>query len=307
MDSIEGRVSHTKSGEQVILYAHSGAWWLQPLANQPYTKIESDSTWKNLTHLGSEYAALLVEPGYRPAAKLVTLPSEGNGVLAVAVMKGRNGTVITETGINFSGYDWTVQTGVSDHGGQPYEYDSANAWTDEKGYLHLRMEYRNGRWSCAEVSLNRSLGYGTYKFVVEDSAHLRPSAVLGMFTWDDERSTNLRNEFDIELSRWGDPNSKNAQYVVQPFYVSENLTRFQVPAGVLTYMFHWEPGKVSFKTIDNSEKVISEHIFDSGTPASTNEKVHIDLYDFHHSEASSNQPDEAIIKKFEFTPEQKSD
>ena len=307
MDSIEGRVSHAKSGEQVVLYAHSGAWWLQPLANQPYTKIESDSTWKNLTHLGSEYAALLVEPGYRPAPKLVTLPPEGNGVLAVAVMKGKTGTAITATALDFSGYDWTVQTGVSDHGGQPYAYDTANAWTDENGYLHLRMEYRNGRWSCAEVSLNRSLGYGTYKFVVEDSAHFRPSAVLGMFTWDDERSTNLRNELDIELSRWGDPNGKNAQYVVQPFYVAENLTRFHVPSGVLTYMLQWEPGKVFFKTTDNSGKVISEHVFNSGTPAPANEKVHIDLYDFHHSEGSSNQPDEAIIKNFEFTPKKKSD
>ena len=146
MESIEGRVSNAKADQQVILYARSGAWWLQPLTNQPYTKIQPDSTWKNRTHLGSEYAALLVEPGYRPASKLVTLPSEGNGVLATAVTKGRTGTsAVAMPPIHFSGYDWIVQTGVSDHGGEPYEYDSANAWTDEQGYLHLRMEYRNGR------------------------------------------------------------------------------------------------------------------------------------------------------------------
>jgi hypothetical protein len=72
-------------------------------------------------------------------------------------------------------------------------------------------------------------------------------------------------------------------------------------------MLQWEPGKVFFKTTDNSGRVISEHVFNSGTPAPANERVHIDLYDFHHSEGSSNQPDEAIIKKFEFTPEKKSD
>jgi hypothetical protein len=306
MDSIEGRVSNVKPGEQVVLYARSGAWWLQPLTDQPYTKIKADLTWKNLTHLGSEYAALLVEPEYHPASKLVTLPSEGNGVLAVAVMKGKGGTAVETPTIHFSGYDWSVQTGVSDHGGQPYAYDSANAWTDEKGYLHLRMEYRNGRWSCAEISLNQSLGYGTYKFVVEDTAHLRPSAVIGMFTWDDARSTNFRNEMDIELSRWGNPESENAQYVVQPFYAPENLARFNVPGGVLTHEFRWEPGKVSFKTTSDSspdrQKLISEHVFASGTPTPANEKVHIDLYDFHHSEGSSNQPNEAVIESFEFLP-----
>jgi len=30
--------------------------------------------------------------------------------------------------------------------------------------------------------------------------------------------------------------------------------------------------------------------------------VHIDRYDFHHSQASSQQPVEAVIERFEFTP-----
>ena len=58
------------------------------------------------------------------------------------------------------------------------------SWTDQKGYLHLRMETHDGQWTCAEVNLTRSLGYGTYRFVVQDSAHLEPSAVLGMFAFD---------------------------------------------------------------------------------------------------------------------------
>jgi hypothetical protein len=310
MEPITGSVTNAKPGDQVILYARSGVWWLQPLTDQPYTKIQTDSTWKNLTHLGSEYAALLVEPDYKPATKALTLPSEGNGVLAVAVMKGNAAVATTSPTIQFSGYDWAVQTGMSDHGGQPYAYDSANAWTDEKGYLHLRMDYRNGRWACAEVSLQRSLGYGTYKFVVHDSAHLRPSAVLGMFTWDDGRSTNFRNELDIELSRWGKPENQNAQFVVQPFYAPDNLARFSVPAGVMTYVIRWEPGKASFSEFSGEasgqEKPMYQHIFQSGVPAQANEKVHIDLYDSHHSEALSGQPEEAIIEGFSFVSAPKS-
>ena len=307
MDAIEGRASNTRPGEQVVLYARSGVWWVQPLANQPFTKVQSDSTWSSLTHLGTEYAALLVEPGYSPASKLVSLPPEGNGVAAVAIAKGKEGAPVATAGIHFSGYDWTARGTVSDHGGEPNNYSPANAWTDEKGYLHLRMGPHDGQWSCAEVSLNRSLGYGTYKFVIDDSARLKPSAVLGMFTWDDLHSTNFRNEMDIELSRWGDPNGKNAQYVVQPFFSAENLDRFVAPAGVVTYVIRWEPGRASFKAIKGSSdapgtKPISEHAFTAGIPTPANETVHMDLYDFHHSESSSQQPAEAVIQSFEFTP-----
>jgi hypothetical protein len=310
METISGTVGNAKTGDQVILYARSGVWWLQPLTDQPYTKIQADSTWKNLTHLGSEYAALLVEPDYKPASKAITLPTEGNGVLAVAVMKGGVTAADAAPGIQFSGYDWTVQTGMSDHGGQPYAYDSANAWTDIKGNLHLRMDYRNGRWACSEVSLQKSLGYGTYKFVVQDVTHLRPSAVLGMFTWDDAHSTNFRNELDIELSRWGKPENQNAQFVVQPFYGPDNLTRFSTPAGVMTYILQWEPGKTSFSAYGgeatSDTKPIYEHVFISGVPTPSAEKVHVDLYDFHHSEALSGQPEEAVIQSFSFVPLPKS-
>src|ERR1022692_151880 len=57
MDYIEGRASGAGPGEQIILYARSGVWWIQPFKAQPFTNILPDSSWKNSTHLGSEYAA----------------------------------------------------------------------------------------------------------------------------------------------------------------------------------------------------------------------------------------------------------
>ena len=48
-------------GHQVVLYAKSGVWWVQPLTVDPFTTIEANSTWENRIHLGTEYAALLVE------------------------------------------------------------------------------------------------------------------------------------------------------------------------------------------------------------------------------------------------------
>jgi hypothetical protein len=306
MAEIAGRVHDATPGQQVILYAHSGVWWIQPLANQPFTRIQPDSTWKNTTHLGSEYAALLTNPGYQPTTKLVTLPSIGEGVAAIAVAQGRSAKTSEVPVIRFSGYDWAVRTAVSDHGGEPNSYDSANAWTDEHGYLHLRMDKRNGQWSCAEVSLTRSLGYGTYKFVIEDTKPMHPSSVLGFFTWDNSRSEGFHNEFDIELSQWDDPKAKNAQYAVQPFYVSENLARFNAPSGIVTHSFVWEPGKLSFQSfqgeVSSSGGQISGHRFVSGVPAPAEETMHIDLYEFHHAEHSSSPPVEVVIRSFNFTP-----
>jgi hypothetical protein len=307
LDYIEGRVSDAKPDQQIVLYARSGIWWIQPFANRPFTKIQADSTWKNSTHLGTEYAALLVEPGYHPESKIATLPKEGNGVVAVVTVTGKAAAPIVSKVIHFSGYDWMVRSAGSDRGGEPNAYDPANAWVDQKGYLHLQMKERDGRWSCANVRLTRSLGYGTYRFVVQDSAHLEPSAVLGIFTLDEGKPDEIRSELDIELSRWGNLSSKNAQYVVQPYYVPENISRFMAPVGVLTHTLRWEPGVASFKTVRGPVvgagfEGIGEHVFTSGIPTPAAETVHIELYEFHHSKNSSQHPAEVVIEKFEYLP-----
>jgi PAS domain S-box-containing protein len=88
-ETIEGRVIRARPGERIVLYAHWGAWWVQPRVDQPFTTIEADSTWRNSSHLGTQYAALLVDPSYQPPASIDTLPTTGLGVVALAVVKGR--------------------------------------------------------------------------------------------------------------------------------------------------------------------------------------------------------------------------
>jgi len=183
-DIIEGRVAGARPGQQIVLYSRSGAWWLQPLVSQPFTKIQPSSKWSNATHLGTEYAALLVEPGFRPPATTNVLPTAGGAVSAVAVAKGASSP--PSVSLNFSGYEWRVRDAPSSRGGFNI-YDPANAWTDTSGALHLRIARASDKWTCAEVSLTRSLGYGTYSFVVRDISHLEPAAVFTMFTWDSGR------------------------------------------------------------------------------------------------------------------------
>lgn len=307
MAFIEGRVANSRPGEKVVLYARSGVWWIQPFANQIFTQIQPDSTWKNSTHLGTEYAAILVDSSYQPPSKLATLPDVGGEVIAVTTAEGKPAVPIVSKTIHFSGYDWMVRASDSDRGGQPNAYDPSNVWTDSKGYLHMRMEEHGGVWSCAEVSLTRSLGYGSYIFVVHDSGQLAPSAVFGLYTFDESRTDNVRSELDVELSRWGNPDGQNAQFVVQPFYVPENIYRFRVPSGLLTQVFRWEPGRASFKTmrgagIGRDAPVVSEHVFTSGIPTPANESAHMVLYDYHHSKTSLQQPAEVVIEKFEYLP-----
>ena len=304
MDTIAGRVIGARPDQQIILYAKNDIWWIQPLWSRPFTPVEKDGSWKSFTHLGTDYAVLLVDPGFHPEARIAALPVEGHGVAAVLAVKGAATSPLPLKVIHFSGYDWTVRAGATDRGGELNAYDSQNTWVDSRGYLHLRMGERDGQWSCAEISLNRSLGYGTYKFSVQDSTLLDPSGVLGLFIVDERRAGETRIELDVELSQWGQPGSKNAQYVVQPYYIPQNISRFTVPAGTLTHILHWEPGTASFRTVQGltGSKSISEHAFTSGVPAAASETVHIDLYDFYHSKSKSQRPTEVVIEKFEFLP-----
>lgn len=301
MDFIAGKVSGNVPGQRIVIYARSVVWWIQPLSLHYFTRIQSDGTWKNTTHLGTEYAALLVNPGYRPSARLANIPPVGGGIAAVTILKGRQGNPVISKTIRFSGYDWQVRAAGSDRGGAPRFYSPSNAWVDAQGHLHLRMELRDGQWYCSEVNMTRSLGYGTYRFTVEDVTHLGPSAVVGMFTYDEASLDNSRHELDVELSRWGDPSHNNAQYVVQPFFVPENVYRFGVPAGRLTYVIRWEPGSASFTTLRGG-RIISEHAFTAGIPEAEGQTTHIDLYDFHYSRNLKHQPGEVVIDKFEYLP-----
>ncbi|HKY06440.1 MAG TPA: hypothetical protein VJQ56_16200, partial [Blastocatellia bacterium] len=113
LDIIQGRAIGARPGQQIVLYARTGTWWIQPMSSPPFTKIQPDSTWINSTHLGSEYAALLVEPWYRPEPAMNELPTPGGDVIAVAMTLGSPpGSAVSPT-LHFSGYEWRVRNAPS--------------------------------------------------------------------------------------------------------------------------------------------------------------------------------------------------
>jgi hypothetical protein len=309
LDTITGRVTGARTGQQIVIYAHSGAWWVQPKVERPFTSIRTDSTWSTETHLGYEYAALLVDPGYRPAPTMDALPSKGGPVALTAIIKGVGPTILAPTKpLKFSGYDWNVRTIASDRGGSNHPYSGDNAWTDSVGALHLRISKTSDDWSCAEVVLNRSLGYGTYVLVVRDISHLEPAAVLSMTTFDEWGGEQYYREMDVEVSRWGDPSSKNnAQYVVEPYYRPGNVYQFVAPLGTLTYSMRWEAGHAGFRTVRGNSpgpgaSAISKHDFTSGIASPGQERLHLFFYVLASDKNPLQHDNEVVLEKFEYLP-----
>lgn len=304
LDIIQGRVEGAKPGQQIVLYVKRNNWWIQPLANAPFTKIQPDSTWINSIHVGQEYAAVLVDQGYSPQAEIDDLPKPGNMVSAVSTSKDFPSAVVVSPTLTFGGYEWRIRNVPSSRGDRANPYNPANAWTDQDGALHLRVSQEGGKWSCAEVTLTRSFGYGNYSFRVRDTSNLGPNIVFSMFTYDYAGAEQNNREMGIEIGQSNDPSIKNSQYVIQPFFVASNVARFTAPTGPAVHSFHWEPGKISFKTVNAAAEVkpFAEHEFSSGVPVPGSETVRMALYIFGPPEIPNLKGTEVIIEKFEYLP-----
>ena len=309
VDTISGRVRNTRPDQQIVIYAHSGAWWLQRNPDHPLIPIQADSTWSTETHLGFEYAALLVEPDYHPLAILDLVPTQGGSVALVTIVKGVGTSQFAPTGsLKFSGYDWSVRTIPNNKGGMDNLFDPENAWTDTTGALHMQIKKKSDRWSCAEIYLTRSLGYGTYSITVRDTSNIDPAAVFTIYTFEDSAGEQHYREMDIELSRWGDSaNKNNAQYVVQPFYIPGNVIAFAAPSGTLTYVLRWESGYATFKTFRGRSagagaQLVSEHEFTSGIPDPGKAKPRLIFYIVASDKNPMQKPSEVVVEKFEYLP-----
>jgi hypothetical protein len=309
-DKVDGRVTGARTGQRIVLYAKTdGRWGICRQSGEAFANMESGGRWKASVHLGLQYAALLVDPTYNPPEQIESLPTVGNGVVALAVANGEGPAPVLPSPkiLSFSGYEWTTSAGPIFHAGSRNFFDPANVRTDESGALHLRISGSPGKWASAEVKLTRSLGYGTYRFQLRDVSHLEPSALLTLVTWDGIGTESARRELDIELGRWGHLENTNVDYVVQPYYVPANFVAFRAPAGIYTHSFRWQPGKVTFSTVAGSGtsgagRVISQHVFTSGVPSPGGESLRIALYVFHQGPIPLQKENEIIIDKFEYLP-----
>jgi hypothetical protein len=309
VDTIAGTVAGALPGQKIVIYAQSGPWWVQPWPDHPLITIQPDSTWSTATHLGFEYSALLVRPGYEPPPTLDVAPAQGGDVVAIATTKGSGSLPELPTvPLHFSGYDWKVFTVSAVRGGVNNLFDADNVWTDAHGALHLRIKKKAAGWTCAHLMLTQSLGYGTYNIVVQDTSHLEAAALLSLDSYDEWAGDQHFREMDIEIGRWGNAASKtNVQYGIQPFYIPGNVAQFNVPPGTLTHSLLWEPGQATFKTakgssIHDGTPLVFEHTFTSGVPSAGQELFELMFYIVPSDKSPIQKDTEVVIEKFEYLP-----
>ena len=308
VDTLSGTVHNAQPGARLVIYTYSqNTWYVQPLTLRPFTKIEKDGAWSTLTHLGSQYAAVLVTAEHRPANVLRALPSVGGSVLFIKTVPGNSSSIKPPRHLRFSSYDWTVRQMGSDRHGTPHQYRKSNAGVDAQGWLHLRVTKENDEWTCAEVALPNSLGYGRYDVVVGGIEKLEPATVFDVFTWDRGGTNQNRREMNTQLARWGDPNGKNAEFSVQPFYRPANTYRYSVPNVPLMLTMNWERGRVKFDTSRATKSGgaggnIAKRTFTADIPAPASESMHLNLCIFDYGKVRQTSDAEVVVKSFHYLP-----
>lgn len=308
---------------KIVVYAHAGAvWWVQPLADAPLTTIGADGTWRTETHGGNEYAATLVANGFEARATVTDLPPVGGKVLAVSRVEGgavavRQHAVASSPQIagktadwptiRFAGYDWLVKTTGDERFGPGPNFFGRESVRVEPGGVRLSIVEKGGSFYCGELIAKRHFGYGTYRFEMASRLDdLDKNVIMGLFTWSDAPEQNHR-EIDIEFSRWGIIQDKNAQYAIQPYERPGNLSRFALPSGVAhtAHTIKWTPEYVSFWSevirADGGKDRIAEHIFTKNLPEPGDESLRINLWLYKGTKPSGGST-EVLISDFTFTP-----
>lgn len=299
-----GTITNSLPGDHVVIYAFSGQqWWVQPTALEPFTAVQADGSWSAQIHLGHKYAALLVRGGYDAAAKRPSLPSLSRKIWAEAVADGVAQPPAKVKTLHFSGYDWNALETMKDIGGKAHRYDPDNVWVDAEGRMHLRLFRTKYEWVCSDVSTQRSLGYGTYRFDLENPGALDPSAMLSLNTWTDDVDNQNHHELEVHVSRWGNPESKNAEFVVEPYYVPSNVYRFEMPAGPMSAIFHWVPGSAAFTAQrPGTQTPVATWNFTTNVPTSGPERIHVSLCEYAYGHVSLQRDTEVVLDRFQFLP-----
>lgn len=223
--------------------------------------------------------------------------------------------------IEFSGYPWRAkQGGLFGPGNNYFSESEDNIRVDERGWLHLRITRRDGKWYCPELALVDALGYGDYIFkTVGRVDRIDPNLIFGLFLWEYQEQYpsnevyNGANEFDIEFGTWKDPKRAPAQFVCQPWQGAGNEHRFD-PAiasddAKTSHAFRWHPGGIdcrSWRGHSDTPKpgdIVLSWVYDGkDSPRPEAPRVHLNLWCIEEP-PSDGQEHEVILAGFTFIPE----
>jgi len=209
--------------------------------------------------------------------------------------------------LRFSGYEWIASEapGGKSPGPNPFRNNPRIVSVDSLGRLNLSIDRVDKAWSCAELRLQRPLGFGTYEIAVSGNpARLDPQAVFGFFTYDYGNPPHY-SEIDIEFARWGDPNHPGGNISVQPYDQTGNSRVFSLSnnPGITVCRLVWDETGVDFLVIlrnGTNEKVLAEWRkemrIDSGQAT-----LHLNFWLFQGKPPQSGRRQRITVDYFTFT------
>ena len=305
----------------VFIFISGFGWWSKPYCNETTVAINpSDDSWT--ADFPPDWNAEKITAYVVPATFQQSCVWGGDGIpdttaaIAVAHVLAVRRNPNTKV-IRFSGFDWAVKSSRDYF--RPWENyfsDAAeNVSVDSQGRLHLKITYRDGKWNSAEVALNRPLGLGEYRFILDTPVgDLGPNVVLGLSTrstWSDDPNFS-HSEFEIDMFGWyphwydwyvNPTDSHNAQVVLHRY--PWNSLRFTFPdtASPSLQSFDWRSESITFSSY-SSDTPSADNLVRTWTVNSTipnaDEAVWLNLSLGDVFPPAEGREVEVIIRRFEF-------
>ena len=195
--------------------------------------------------------------------------------------------------------------------------DPTNVSIDDKGYLHLRIVERDGKWTASEMFTLERFRFGTYQWTVEGNVYdMDKSTVLGLFPYGPIHhiGVDAENEIDIEFSKWNNTcHGCNADFTVYPSTgnhkpngASAWENNFHVSGGAITTArIEWASEHIVFTLMNGAHAIgTTAEVIKTETYASDKNDipqqavpVGINLWCFRETPARTQS---VIIRSFEF-------
>jgi len=217
--------------------------------------------------------------------------------------------------IQFGGYTWTIRAGQGGPG--PNAWDENNVWLDSANNLHLKISHRGGKWSCAEITMQKRLGFGRYEFqTVGRLDWFDDNVVLGLFNYPTaDVGPDGTHEIDIEFARWGSATNPMGNFTVWPAQKGlKHITKsfvFSLAGDQSTHRFTWRRDQVLFQSLqghrDDDREELSRWLYQPEEPTRAISQrampVHVNLWLFRGLPPKNRLEVEVILHAFKFTSE----
>jgi hypothetical protein len=217
--------------------------------------------------------------------------------------------------IEFGGYTWTVRAGQGGPG--PNAWSENSVWLDSATNLHLKISQHDAKWSCAEVTMKKRLGFGSYQFqTVGRLDRFDDNVVLGLFNYPTgDVGPDGTHEIDIEFARWGKAGNPMGNFTVWPVekgrkHVTKSFP-FTLTEDQMTHRFTWNSSQIAFQALrgwrNDDHEELFQWVYRPQEPARSISQqpmpVHFNLWLFRGQPPKDGKEVEVVIRGFKFTPE----